>query len=495
MSSIEKLKNRFYDINAIYAAQAIMDWDQQCYMPRGGAGARAEQSSILSRIGHEMLVSKETQDLTAACRGEVAADSVEAAMLRVVQRQLDQQLKIPSRLVEERSRVTSLAHELWVEARKNNDFASFAPTLEKVFDLTREVAECLGYSDHIYDPLIDMSEEGFTAKDCQQMFDTIREPLVDLVAKIKASPNQVDDSFFVGEWDKEQQRLFTEQMVQKVGFSFERGRQDVAPHPFCTNFSISDVRLTTRYLNHLASAIMSSMHEAGHGMYEQGSPMEWDRTPLAGGVSLGIHESQSRLWENIVGRSRPFWSHFLPTLQKHFPSLSGVSAEQFYRGINKVQPSFIRVEADEVTYNLHIMIRFEIECAVLSKELAVKDIPAVWNEKIQSYFGLSPKSDSEGCLQDVHWSAGLIGYFPTYTVGNLLSYQIWKALKAQVPNTDALMESGDFGPIFNWLRENIYAQGQRYTPKELVQRVTGKPMSADDLIAGLTGKYSEIYGL
>ena len=220
MSSIENLKNRFYDINAIYAAQAIMDWDQQCYMPRGGAGARAEHASILSRMGHELLVSKETQDLAAACRGEVAQDSVEAAMLRVVQRQLDQQLKIPSRLVEERSRVTSLAHELWVEARKNNDFASFAPTLEKVFDLTREVAECLGYSDHIYDPLIDMSEEGFTAKDCQQMFDKIRGPLVDLVAKIGASPNPVDDSFFVGEWNKEQQRLFTEQMVQNVGFSF-----------------------------------------------------------------------------------------------------------------------------------------------------------------------------------------------------------------------------------------------------------------------------------
>jgi carboxypeptidase Taq len=315
------------------------------------------------------------------------------------------------------------------------------------------------------------------------------------VAKIGASPNPVDDSFFVGEWDKEQQRLFTEQMVQKVGFSFERGRQDVAPHPFCTNFSIGDVRLTTRYLNHLASAIMSSMHEAGHGMYEQGSPMDWDRTPLAGGVSLGVHESQSRLWENIVGRSRPFWSYFLPILQRHFPTLSGVDADQFYRGINKVQPSYIRVEADEVTYNLHIMIRFEIECAVLTKELAVKDIPGVWNEKMQSYFGLTPKSDSEGCLQDVHWSAGLIGYFPTYTVGNLLSYQIWKALTSQISGTEEKMAAGDFGQIFNWLRENIYAHGQRFTPKELVQRVTGKPMGADDLIAGLTSKYSEIYGL
>jgi carboxypeptidase Taq len=284
-------------------------------------------------------------------------------------------------------------------------------------------------------------------------------------------------------------------LVQAIGFDFTRGRQDTAPHPFCTGWSIGDIRLTTRYKPYIGSAIFGSLHEAGHGMYEQGSPMSWDRTPLAGGVSLGVHESQSRTWENIVGRSKAFWSYFLPALQGKFPALDGYDLDTFYRAINKVEPSYIRVEADELTYNLHVLTRFEIECDILSDKLKVKDLPEAWNAKYSEYLGITPRNDAEGCLQDVHWSTGLIGYFPTYSMGNLLSYQIWGALQNDVPNTDELMAAGNFAPILGWLQENVYSQGRRYTPKELIQRVTGKPMAATDYLAALEKKYTEIYDL
>jgi len=284
-------------------------------------------------------------------------------------------------------------------------------------------------------------------------------------------------------------------LVQAIGFDFNRGRQDTAPHPFCTGWSVGDIRLTTRYKSYIGSAIFGSLHEAGHGMYEQGTPSKWDLTPLAGGVSLGVHESQSRTWENIVGRSKPFWSHFLPALQAKFPALGGHNLDTFYRAINKVEPSYIRVEADELTYNLHVLVRFEIELDVLTGKLDVKDMPEAWNAKYTEYLGITPRNDAEGCLQDVHWSMGSIGYFPTYSMGNLLSYQIWGALQKDIPNTDELMASGQFGPILEWLKSKVYSQGKYYTPKELVLKVTGKPMDAEDYLAGLGKKYTEIYNL
>lgn len=484
---MDALKARLSDVDALNAAISIMDWDQQTYMPPGGAEARAEHVSILSRMQHELFTAGETQELVRKAKANASGEE-ELALLRVVQRDLDAETKIPAELVAERSRLSALGHEEWVKARQNNDFLSFVPTLTRLFEIAREEAEHLGYADHIYDALLDRYEEGATAADCRAMFATLRAPLVELVREITAR-GPVDDSVLYDDWDTGTQRKFTETLVKAIGFDMNRGRQDTAPHPFCTGWSVGDIRLTTRFKNYLPSAIFGSLHEAGHGMYEQGSPAEWDRTPLAGGVSLGLHESQSRLWENIVGRSLPFWQHFLPQLQAAFPALATVNVDRFYRLINKVEPSLIRVEADEVTYNLHIMVRFEIECDVLTGALAVKDMPEAWNAKYEEYLGIRPPTDSDGCLQDVHWSMASIGYFPTYSMGNLLSYQIWRALQRDLGDTDALIAKGNFGPLFDWLLTKVYRAGKSRTPKDLVQWVTGKPMGAEDYLEGLTAKY------
>ncbi|MDR3689047.1 MAG: carboxypeptidase M32 [Fimbriimonas sp.] len=490
-SALTDLKTRLADVNALHAAVTIMDWDQQTYMPRGGADARAQHLGILSRMAHETLVADDTR--TALDKATPEAEDDEA-MLRVVRRHIDLATKLPSSLVEEKTRLAAIAHERWVEARANSDFNGFAATLEKMFDIAKQEAEYLGYTEHVYDALLDQYEQGATAAEVRTMFESIKGPQVELVKAISEQP-QLDDSKLYGHWNESDQSEFTQMLVKSIGFDFNRGRQDTAPHPFCTGWSVGDIRLTTRYKPYIGSAIFGSLHEAGHGMYEQGSPMTWDRTPLAGGVSLGVHESQSRTWENIVGRSKPFWSHFLPALQAKFPALSGFDLDTFYRAINKVEPSYIRVEADELTYNLHVLVRFEIECDVLTGKLAVKDLPEAWNAKYAQYLGITPRNDAEGCLQDVHWSMGSIGYFPTYSMGNLLSYQFWHALERDVPDTEELMAKGEFAPILGWLTDHIYSAGKRFTPKHLIKRVTGKPIGADDYLAGLDKKYREIYRL
>jgi carboxypeptidase Taq len=488
-TDFEALKARMEDLDALHAAIAMMDWDQQTYMPRGGAEARAEHVGILSRMHHEMFTDQETLNLLDKAKAD---DEDQAAMLRVIKRDVTIATKIPTELVSEKSRLAAIAHEEWVAARANNDFKGFAPTLERMFDFARQEAEYLGYKEHIYDALLDLYEEGATAADARKMFEDLKAPTVALVKRVKDLP-EIDDSMLYGDWDIRKQSDFTEMLVKAIGFDMNRGRQDTAPHPFCTGWSIGDVRLTTRYKPYIGSAIFGSLHEAGHGMYEQGSPMAWDRTPLAGGVSLGTHESQSRTWENIVGRSKSFWSYFLPKLQETFPALSSFDLNTWYRAVNKVKPSLIRVEADEVTYNLHVLVRFEIECDVLNRSLAIKDIPEAWNAKYEEYLGIRPSNDSEGCLQDVHWSQGSIGYFPTYSMGNLLSYQIWNALAKDLGDSDALIAKGDFAPILGWLKDKVYSKGRKYTPRDLIQRVTGKPMGAQDYIEGLAKKYGEIY--
>lgn len=443
-------------------------------------------------MAHEQMVSDEMKRLLA--ESTPAASGEDSAFLRIMQRRFDLNTKIPTELVEKKSHLSAVGHELWVEARQENNFEKFRPVLEQMFELARQEAEHLGYKEHIYDALLDQYEEGATRADAQGMFDTIRKPLKTLLDRTQAATTP-DDSFLFGEWDNAKQKQFTEMLVQAIGFDFNRGRQDTAPHPFCTGWSVGDIRITTRFKPDIGSAIFGSLHEAGHGMYEQGSPMAWDRTPLAGGVSLGVHESQSRLWENIVGRSNAFWSYFYPKLQATFPEFKAVPLDKFIKGINKIQPSLIRVEADEVTYNFHIMIRFELECAILTGELKVKDLPEAWKAKYKEYLGVTPPNDSEGCLQDVHWSGGMIGYFPTYSMGNLLSYQIWDRLSQDIPDTECQMASGDFSHILKWLQEHIYSQGSLYTPRELVKRVTGKPMGADDYVKGITAKYEALYGL
>jgi carboxypeptidase Taq len=489
----EALRQRMMDINALDAATAVMDWDQQTFMPKGGAAARGEQVGRLTRMRHEMFTADETQRLLEEAASE-SGDEEASAMVRVVKRDMDLATKLPADLVAEKSKLGADSQEIWVQARAKNEFGLFAPYLERMIELVRKEAECLGYKEHIYDALLDEYEEGATAADVRAMFDEIKAPQVDLIKQI-GEQSQTDDKWLYGEWDKEKQRAFTEMLVQAIGFDFSRGRQDTAPHPFCTHFSMDDVRLTTRFKDYLGSAIFGSLHEAGHGMYEQGSPRHFDRTPLCGGVSMGIHESQSRTWENIVGRSRPFWQHFFPKLQETFPELKSRSLDEFVKAINKVEPSFIRVEADELTYNLHILIRFELECALVEGSLSLVDLPEAWNAKYTDYLGITPKTDSEGCLQDVHWSAGLFGYFPTYSMGNLLSYQIWNALQQDVPNTNELMAAGNFKPILQWLQLKVYSQGKKFKPRDLVQRVTGKPMGAEDYLEGLGAKYRAVYGL
>lgn len=495
MSTVEKLKDRLFEVNALHAAINIMDWDQQVLMPRGGSEARAAHVGILSRMAHEIFTDEKTGKLIDQAGGEVDPMSEEGVMVKVAKRDLDLSTKIPSELVGRKSELASIAHEKWVEARADNNFAGFAPVLQQMFDIAKEEAEYLGYTDNIYDALLDQYEEGATAADCTRMFETLKAPTVQLVREIKENGKPVDDSAFYGNWDEAAQRDFSVKITTAIGYDYNRGRLDTAPHPFCTGWSVNDVRLTTRYKDYLGSAIFGSLHEAGHGMYEQGSPTKWDRTPLAGGTSLGVHESQSRTWENIVGRSKAFWQWALPDLQAAFPSMSNYSLNDFYRMINKVEPSLIRVEADELTYNLHVMIRFEIECDILTGKLAILDLPHAWNAKYEEYLGVTPDSDKNGCLQDVHWSMGSIGYFPTYSMGNLLSYQFWTAMKKDIPNPDELMAQGNFAPIHNWLREHIYAKGRSMSPKNLVQHVTGKPIGADDYVSNLHAKYREIYGL
>lgn len=493
-SALESLKSRLYDINALNSAIAIMDWDQQCFMPKGGNAARAEHVGTLTKMSHEMFVADETNDLLQKAKSEVEGGTDDADMLRNVQRSMDIRTKLPSKLVAEKSRLSAIAHEVWVEARMEDDFKKFLPSLEQMIDLARQEAEHLGYKDHIYDALTDQYEEGATKKYWDEMFDTIRGPLVQLVTEIEAAPSP-DSSFLTGDFDPRKQEEFSYKLVEAIGFDLSRGRIDQAAHPFCTGWSIGDTRLTTRYQKFINTSIFGTLHEAGHGMYEQGSPMEWDRTPLAGGVSLGVHESQSRTWENIVGRSRPFWDHFYGELQETFPQFKSVELDAFYRAINKVEPSLIRVEADEVTYNLHIMVRFELECALLSGELAVKDLPEAWNEKYHQYLGIAPPSDADGCLQDVHWSAALIGYFPTYSMGNILSYQLWEKLEGDVGDTDALMRDGNFKPILDWLIDKVYSKGSKHKPQDLIKMVCGESLNAEPYNRRIGKKYRELYGI
>lgn len=490
----EALLQRTADVNALHAALALMDWDQQCYMPKNGSEARAEHAGILSRMAHETFTQASTADLLD--RAEKSAESeYERATVRVVRRDLEMATKLPSSFVEKKAKLSARAHDLWVEARQKNDFPAFEPALTEQFELAKEEAGYLGYTHHIYDALLDQYEEGGTAADCKAMFNELKGPLVDLVKRIQASSVKPDASIFHLPNTAGSQKPFTEYLAKSVGYDFASGRQDTAPHPFCTGWSIRDTRITTRYIDDVTSSMYSTLHEVGHALYEMGSPWEWDRQPLAGGVSLGVHESQSRLWENIVGRSKAFVSWMRPTMIEHFPSLASVDEKTLYQTINLVKPSLIRVEADEVTYNLHVLVRFELECDILEGKLAVKDLPQAWNAKYTEYLGVTPPNDKDGCLQDTHWSGGAIGYFPTYSMGNLLSYQIWNCLTADLGDPDALIAAGNFAPIHEWLKTKVYSKGRMFPPKELVQQVTGKPLAATDYLKGLTAKYEAVYEL
>jgi carboxypeptidase Taq len=500
MAPLEQLRSRLAEVADLERASAVLGWDQETYMPAGGAGPRAEQLATLSGLAHEKSIDPAVGKLLGELETEMAGRDPEdddAALVRVARREYDKKVKLPPELVAERTRVTSLAVNAWRQAREANDWEAFRPHLEKVLDLTRQVAEKLGYEECMYDALLDQFEPEVRRSQVAAVLAELKEGLVPFVRRVLEKADAVDDAMFSLAYDEDAQWAFGEEVVRKLGYDFERGRQDRSAHPFTTSFSPSDVRITTRLDAHqLRMALFGTIHEAGHAMYEQGLPEHLDRTPLCAAASLGIHESQSRLWENVVGRGRPFWSHFYPRLQEIFPTqLGAVSLDDFYRAINRVTPSFIRVEADEVTYDLHVMLRFEIEDDILEGRVELKDLPDLWNAKMDEYLGIVPGSDAEGVLQDIHWSWGLIGYFPTYTLGSLVSVQLYDTACTAHPEIPERMAAGDFAPLLGWLRENVHARGSKDTPWKLVERVTGGPISPAPFLRYLEGKYGEIYGL
>jgi carboxypeptidase Taq len=445
-------------------------------------------------MAHELFVSDETRTLLEKATAAAAPDSVDAAVCRVTQRNLDLATKLPAELVARRSKLSTQAHEDWVKARKANDFKTFSPILTQMVDIARETADCIGYTDHVYDALTDQFEEGATKASWDAMFDGIRDPLVSLVKEIQSAPNHPDNRFMFGEWSPAEQSKFTEELVQAIGFDFKRGRQDTAPHPFCTNFSIGDVRLTTRYQDYLGASIFGSLHEAGHGMYEQGLPASLAGTGLNQAAGMGLHESQSRFWENFVGRSLPWFRYLAPRLGAIWPDREFVP-EKLYAAANRVQRSLVRVESDEATYNLHIIVRFGLELAILEGQVQAADLPAAWDEAYRRVVGVVAPSARLGVLQDVHWSSGLFGYFPSYTIGNLYAASFAQQMLADIPGFWSHVERGEFAPILGWLRTHVHEKGSRSDAVDIFREVVGNRDPVDDLVNHLWSRHGALYGV
>lgn len=497
-TKLQELETRLAEINDLESAAALLSWDQSTYMPPGGAPARGRQLATLGRLAHEKFTDPAIGKLLADLRPYEEGrpyDSDEASLIRVTRREYEKAVKVPSSFVAQLNSHGAETYQLWARARPENDFASVRPHLEKTLDLSRQLADFFPGYEHIADPLIDFADYGMKASTVSALFCKLREQLVPIVQAITARP-PADESCLRHTFPEAQQLDFGLQIIKRFGYDFERGRQDKTPHPFTTKFSLGDVRITTRVTeNNLGEALFSTMHEAGHAMYEQGIRMALEGTPLAGGTSSGVHESQSRLWENLVGRSRGFWKFFYPQLQSVFPDqLGAVSLDAFYRAINKVERSLIRTDADEVTYNLHVMLRFDFELALLEGRLAVRDLPEAWRERFQADLGIVPPDDRDGVLQDVHWYGGIVGgVFQGYTLGNILSAQFFETALQAHPEIVTKVESGEFGALHGWLKENIYQHGSKFTAPELVERVTGEPMSIEPYIRYLRAKYGELY--
>lgn len=495
-NKLAELKRRFSEVEDLGSVGALLNWDQSTYMPAGGAPARARQMALIGRLSHQMLTDPEVGrllDELEPYREGLDPDSDDAAYLRVARRAYDQLVRVPADLMSEIYAHGAAAYQTWTVARPANDFAAVRPMLEKTLDLSRRLAECFPHQGHIADPLIDFSDEGMKAEDIRMVFADLRAALVPMLRDVMEQA-PADDSCLHRDYPEEQQQAFGEMVIKRLGYDFNRGRQDKTHHPFMTKFSLGDVRITTRFeRDFLGNSLFSTIHESGHAMYEQGIDMKYEATPLGGGASSGVHESQSRLWENIVGRSRVFWSYFYPQLQETFPrQLGDVKLDTFYRAVNKVQPSLIRTEADQMTYDLHVMIRFDLELDLLDGALEVADLPEAWRSRYESDLGVSSPDDKDGVLQDVHWYAGLIGgAFQGYTLGNILSAAFYQRALMAHPEIPTEIGQGEFGTLHGWLRENIYRYGSKYTPNQLVERVTGGPLTIDPYIAYLRGKFLE----
>ncbi len=478
----------------------LLDWDERTQLPPAAGAYRADQIAYIVGLHHQKQTDPRVgHGLAELVDSPLAADpySDSGAIIRLLKRDYDKKTRLPQKLVEELARTSVLGQQTWVTARRDNDFASFRPQLEKIIDLKRQEAAALGYDQTPYDPLLDDFEPGEATANVARVLTDLRDALVPLVQAIAASSLRPDVSILAREYPLDAQEAFGRKIATTIGFDFQRGRLDRSVHPFCTGLGPGDVRLTTRYkLHDFGEAFYSILHEAGHGIYDQGLPREHYGLPIGHDVSMGIHESQSRMWENEVARSRPFWEHVLPLAQAAFPAaLADVRVGSFYAAVNEVRPSLVRVEADEVTYNLHILIRFELELALIEDRLQVADLPAAWNEKYEHYLGITPPNDTDGVLQDIHWSAALFGYFPTYALGNLYAAQFFAQARADLGDLDGQFRRGEFSPLREWLRENIHQHGRRYSPAELAERITGQPLSHQALMEHLTGKFGELYGL
>lgn len=496
---LKELKDILSEVADLNGVQAVLGWDQQTYMPPGGSETRGEQLSTLARITHEKFTSIRIGELLSGLSHTGSLqdpDSDDARLVRVTAREYAKRTKVPSEWVAEFARVTAMGNDAWVVARTESNFAKFQPFLEKIVNLRRRYAEYFKPYDHIYDPLLDDYEPGLKTRDVMTIFARLKEEQVKLIKEISSKP-QVDDSFIMQDYNESKQWDFGVEVITRFGYDWQRGRQDKAAHPFTTTFGYGDTRITTRFLQkNSASALFSTMHECGHALYEQGISPSLRRSLLFNGASMAIHESQSRMWENLVGRSLEFWTFFYPQLQALHPQhLSKVSLEKYYKGINKVEPSLIRVEADEATYNLHIMLRLEIEIALMEGKLAVKDLPDYWNQKMKEYLGITPPNDAKGVLQDIHWSGGSFGYFPTYALGNLVSVQLWEKLLEDIPALPTRIRSGDFAELLTWLHEKIHVHGAKYDPQEMVLKVTGSKITPEPYLRYLKKKYSDIYQL
>lgn len=508
-SAYEQFQKHIASYNDILNAINILKWDARTQMPPGGAETRGYQLATLSRLAQERFVSDETARLIDAAQAEVANDEPESYRVRAVaQTKLyyDILRRIPSSLIERKAALAPVSEQVWAEAKSKNDFRAFAPYLQQMLDLVREQAEAVGYSEHPFDALVFEYEPSVTARTLKALFEDLKAGLLPLLAKIVASDRPLERDLWAKPYPVDRQKAFGLEIAQKFGYDLQRGRLDIAPHPFEVSFTRQDVRITTRYHEtYFPMAFYGTLHETGHALYEQGVDPSLTRTALTtdflgqyavGGASYGVHESQSRMWENIIGRSRTFWDVHFERMREYFPEqMDGATPDLMYRAVNRVQPSLIRVEADEVTYNLHIMLRVEIEMGLLDGSLKVSDLPEIWNAKMQEYLGIAPPDDRRGVLQDVHWSGGGFGSFPGYTVGNVMSAQFLEAARRDVPDIDAGLAEGSYAPLLGWMQNNIYRHGRAFSPEELLLRTTGSKLHVAPYLKYLNDKFSDLYRL
>ncbi|MGH2961164.1 MAG: carboxypeptidase M32 [Solirubrobacterales bacterium] len=495
-----ELLERLGEISDLGRARALLAWDERTHMPPGGAEIRAEQLATLTRVRHQRLSAAALGSLLDELRpaaGELPHDSDEASMVRMTTREWEKARRVPAELRAEIARSASIAERVWIEAKGGSDFGLFLPHLERNVDLRRRYAECFEDADHPYDPLLDDFEPDTTTAEVRPVLDALREGLRPLVAAIAERADAVNSSCLHGAFPIDAQRRLVRGLVADLPLDQDSWRLDTTVHPFATSIATTDIRLATRYdETYLGAALWSALHEAGHGIYENGIDPGLRRTPLCRPVSLGFHESQSRTWENWVGRSRPYLHHIHPRVREAFADqLGGVDAEGLYRAANRVQPSLIRMEADELTYNLHIALRFELELEIFEDRLELAELPEAWNSRTREYLGIDVPDDARGVLQDVHWAAGSFGYFPTYSLGNVIAGQIWGLAVAELPDLDAELERGELEPLRDWLRDRLYRHGGKLTPAEMIERLSGGPLSVEPYLEQMRRKMGEIYAL